>query len=43
MTDTETQVAHLKSQFWTALAASPYLFLQLDSDPSSAVDRKSVV
>lgn len=37
MTDTKTRADHLKSQFWTALAASPYLFLQLDSDPSSAV------
>ncbi len=27
----------LKQQFWEALADSPYLFLQLDSDPESAV------
>jgi general stress protein 26 len=37
MTDTKTRAEHLKSQFWNALGASPYLFLQLDSDPSSAV------
>ena len=27
----------LKAQFWTALADSPFLFLQLDSDTTSAV------
>jgi general stress protein 26 len=27
----------LKQQFWEALADSPYLFLQLDSDPATAV------
>lgn len=27
----------LKTKFWTALADSPFLFLQLDSDSSSAV------
>ena len=33
MTDTE----HLKQKFWTALADSPFLFLQLDADPHAAV------
>ncbi len=27
----------LKAKFWSALADSPYLFLQLDGDPASAV------
>jgi len=27
----------LKQQFWDALSHSPYLFLQLDADPTSAV------
>lgn len=27
----------LKQQFWEALADSPYLFLQLDADPATAV------
>ena len=27
----------LKTTFWNALASSPYLFLQLDNDPHSAV------
>nr|WP_137678557.1 pyridoxamine 5'-phosphate oxidase family protein [Parerythrobacter lutipelagi] len=27
----------LKTKFWTALADSPFLFLQLDSDPTTAV------
>ena len=33
MTDTE----HLKQKFWTTLADSPFLFLQLDADPHAAV------
>lgn len=33
MTDTE----RLKHKFWTALADSPFLFLQLDGDPRTAV------
>lgn len=33
MTDTKT----LKLDFWKALADSPFLFLQLDSDPHNAV------
>ena len=33
----EGDPAELKAKFWTALADSPYLFLQLDGDPASAV------
>ncbi len=33
MTDTD----RLKQKFWTELADSPFLFLQLDSDPHAAV------
>lgn len=33
MSDTD----ELKTKFWTALADSPFLFLQLDSDPHTAV------
>ena len=32
-----TDVDRLKAKFWTALADSPLLFLQLDGDPRSAV------
>lgn len=32
-----TDAARLKAKFWTALADSPFVFLQLDSDPHSAV------
>ena len=27
----------LRTKFWTALADSPFVFLQLDSDPQTAV------
>lgn len=33
MTDTDD----LKNKFWNALADSPFLFLQLDADPNSAI------
>lgn len=33
----EGKPEELKHEFWTALADSPYLFLQLDSDPHTAV------
>lgn len=33
MSDTED----LKTKFWTALSSSPFVFLQLDSDPHTAV------
>ena len=32
-----TDADRLKAKFWTALADSPFLFLQLDGDPRSAV------
>ena len=32
-----TDADRLKHKFWTALADSPFLFLQLDSDPHTAV------
>lgn len=37
MTDDRHKDEELKQQFWEALADSPYLFLQLDSDPETAV------
>jgi general stress protein 26 len=37
MSDDRQRDEELKQQFWEALADSPYLFLQLDSDPTSAV------
>ena len=33
----EGKADELREKFWKALADSPYLFLQLDSDPTSAV------
>ena len=33
----EGKADELRKKFWKALADSPYLFLQLDSDPTSAV------
>lgn len=32
-----TDTPELKHKFWTALADSPFLFLQLDTDPETAV------
>lgn len=32
-----TNTQELKDKFWTSLSASPFLFLQLDSDPHTAV------
>ena len=37
MSDDRQRDEELKQQFWEALADSPYLFLQLDSDPETAV------
>jgi hypothetical protein len=37
MSDDHQRDEELKQQFWEALADSPYLFLQLDADPMSAV------
>jgi general stress protein 26 len=37
MSDDRQRDEELKQQFWEALADSPYLFLQLDSDPATAV------
>ena len=37
MSDDRQRDDELKQQFWEALADSPYLFLQLDSDPHTAV------
>ena len=37
MSDDSQRDEELKQQFWEALADSPYLFLQLDADPASAV------
>ena len=37
MSDDRQRDEELKQQFWDALADSPYLFLQLDADPASAV------
>lgn len=37
MSDDRQRDNELKQQFWEALADSPYLFLQLDSDPATAV------
>lgn len=36
-TDANTRAQKLKHQFWSALGSSPYVFLQLDSAPSTAV------
>ena len=33
----EGKADELREKFWKALADSPYLFLQLDTDPKSAV------
>jgi general stress protein 26 len=37
MSDDQQRDEELKQQFWEALADSPFLFLQLDSDPATAV------
>jgi general stress protein 26 len=37
MSDDRQRDEELKNQFWEALADSPYLFLQLDADPATAV------
>lgn len=37
MSDDRQRDEELKQQFWESLADSPYLFLQLDSDPHTAV------
>jgi general stress protein 26 len=37
MSDDRQRDEELKQQFWDALADSPFLFLQLDSDPATAV------
>ena len=37
MTDDRQHDEELKQQFWEALADSPYLFLQLDDHPETAV------
>ena len=37
MSDDRQRDEELKQQFWEALADSPFLFLQLDSDPHTAV------
>jgi len=37
MSDDRPRDEELKQQFWESLADSPYLFLQLDSDPHTAV------
>ncbi|MDN3645553.1 pyridoxamine 5'-phosphate oxidase family protein [Pontixanthobacter aestiaquae] len=34
---TEGNTAELKSKFWESLADSPFVFLQLDNDPDTAV------
>jgi general stress protein 26 len=33
----ETDIDELKRKFWTSLASSPFVFLQLDGNPSTAV------
>ena len=37
MSDDSQRDEELKQQFWEALSDSPYVFLQLDSDPATAV------
>ncbi len=37
MSDDRQRNEELKQQFWESLADSPYLFLQLDADPQTAV------
>ena len=37
----EGKADELREKFWKALADSPYLFLQLDTDPKSAVPTSS--
>jgi general stress protein 26 len=37
LSDDNQRHEELKQQFWEALSDSPYLFLQLDSDPHTAV------
>lgn len=37
MSDTQTNQTELKQKFWTELADSPFVFLQRDGEPTSAV------